>query len=46
MILIELLVDTVNIPKIRAVYDVILPARTCVSFQVKALYLLIRLLIH
>lgn len=46
LILIELLVDTVNIPRIRAIYDEILPAKTCVSFQVKTLYLLIRLLIR
>lgn len=47
LFLIELLVDTVNIPKIRAIYDEILPAKTCVSFQVRALYLLIiRLLIR
>lgn len=41
LILIELLVDTVNIPTIRAIYDEILPTRTCVSFQVKTLYLLL-----
>lgn len=48
LFLIELLVDTVNIPKIRAIYDEILPARTCVSFQVKdyTLYLLIHLSIR
>ncbi|KYM97917.1 PREDICTED: uncharacterized protein LOC108778053 [Cyphomyrmex costatus] len=34
LILIELLVDTVNIPTIRAIYDEILPAKTCVSFQI------------
>ncbi|XP_011869236.1 PREDICTED: uncharacterized protein LOC105562782 [Vollenhovia emeryi] len=34
LILIEFLVDTVNIPTIRAIYDEILPARTCVSFQI------------
>ncbi|XP_011694847.1 PREDICTED: microtubule-associated protein 10-like [Wasmannia auropunctata] len=34
LILIELLIDTVNIPTIRAIYDEILPAKTCVSFQI------------
>ncbi|XP_077270548.1 uncharacterized protein LOC143901827 [Temnothorax americanus] len=34
LILIELLVDTVNIPTIRAIFDEILPAKTCVSFQI------------
>jgi len=46
LILIELLVDTVNIPTIRAIYDEILPAKTCVSFQVKILYLLICLFVN
>lgn len=46
LILIELLVDKVNIPTIRAIYDEILPAKTCVSFQVKILYLLTCLLIR
>ncbi|XP_011645978.1 uncharacterized protein LOC105432735 [Pogonomyrmex barbatus] len=34
LILIELLVDTVNIPTIRAIHDEILPVKTCVSFQI------------
>ncbi|XP_012541911.2 microtubule-associated protein 10-like [Monomorium pharaonis] len=34
LFLIELLVDTVNIPRIRAIYDEILPAKTCISFQI------------
>ncbi|KAG5345189.1 MAP10 protein, partial [Acromyrmex charruanus] len=34
LILIELLVDTVNISTIRAIYDEILLAKTCVSFQI------------
>lgn len=46
LILIEFLVDAVNIPTIRAIYDEILPARTCISFQVNTLYLLICLLIR
>lgn len=34
LFLIEFLVDKVNIPAIRAIHEEILPARTCVSFQV------------
>lgn len=34
LFLTEFLVDNINIPAIRAIHEGILPAKTCVSFQV------------
>lgn len=35
LFLMEFLVEKVNIPAIRAIHEEILPARTCISFQVQ-----------
>lgn len=43
LFLMEFLIDKVNIPAIRAIHKEILPARTCVSFQVN-FYIYLQLL--
>lgn len=36
LFLMEFLVDKVNVPAIRAIHEELLPAKTCVSFQVNS----------